>query len=299
VRNLDATVASWRALGVTNTTAAEAHEAQVTYRGHPSTVRFRKASARLGTHTISWLQPLDAHDVFTDFLDQHGEGVHHIGFAAPSLADFERELGSFKQERVAFVEEGSSPGKQGAARFVYLDTASRGGGIVVELEFNPDAAPSTVPAAGTNDDPFNSISQYAFVVRDVKAVSDYWASLGLGGLSIERNVSLDRVYRGQPGRFEMLLGWGRNGDVPFEWIQPLIGPNVYEEYLRDHGEGFHHIGLNVSDMDGTLAKLQQRGLRVTMSGAWDVRGSQGRFAYLDSERYGGVTIELLWNKPRT
>jgi hypothetical protein len=35
-----------------------------------------------------------------------------------------------------------------------------------------------------------------------------------------------------------------------------------------------------------------------MSGRWDTKGSQGRFAYLDAEGHGGVTIELLWNKPR-
>lgn len=24
------------------------------------------------------------------------------------------------------------------------------------------------------------------------------------------------------------LGWGRHGDVPFEWIQSLVGPSVYD-----------------------------------------------------------------------
>ena len=53
-----------------------------------------------------------------------------------------------------------------------------------------------------------------------------------------------------------------------------------------------------TDFDATVARLGQRGLQVTMSGGWNSNGSQGRFAYLDAERHGGVTIELLWNKPR-
>jgi hypothetical protein len=109
------------------------------------------------------------------------------------------------------------------------------------------------------------------VVRDVAAVSRHWERLGFAPLAIEPNVSLDRRYRGAPGTFEMLLGWNRTGEVPFEWIQPTRGPSVYEEYLAAHGEGFHHLGLDVPDMDAALARLQSRGLSVTMSGARNPR----------------------------
>ena len=44
-------------------------------------------------------------------------------------------------------------------------------------------------------------------------------------------------------------------------------------------------------MDAALATLHARGLAVTMSGGWDVNGHQGRFAYLDAEKQGGVAIE--------
>jgi len=95
----------------------------------------------------------------------------------------------------------------------------------------------------------------------------------------------------------MLLGWGRGSDVVFEWIQSTVGPNVYEEHLQQRGEGFHHLGFNVTDMDAAIAGLRSRGLEVTMSGGWNVNGHEGRFAYLDADKHGGVTIELLWNKP--
>jgi hypothetical protein len=98
-----------------------------------------------------------------------------------------------------------------------------------------------------------------------------------GALPIERNISLDRVYRGSPGAFEMLLGWGRKTDVVFEWIQSMVGPNVYEEYLQQHDEGFHHLGFNVTDMDAAIAKLRSRGLGVAMSGGWNVNGYEGPF----------------------
>jgi len=178
-----------------------------------------------------------------------------------------------------------------------MNTAAEGGGMTVALEYDPDQARGAA-AAAANEDPFRRITQYAFVVRDVHKVSAYSERIGLGALPIERNVSLDRVYRGRPGVFEMLLGWGRQGDVVFEWIQSTVGPNVYDEHLQQRGEGFHHLGFNVADMDAAVAKLRSRGLEVTMSGGWNVNGHEGRFAYLDADKHGGVAIELLWNKPR-
>jgi methylmalonyl-CoA/ethylmalonyl-CoA epimerase len=169
--------------------------------------------------------------------------------------------------------------------------------MTLALEYNPDEARDPTPAS-TNEDPFTRITQYAFVVRDVHKVSAFYERIGLGALPIERNISLDRVYRGSPGAFEMLLGWGRKTDLVFEWIQSMVGPNVYEEYLQQHSGGLHHLGFNVTDMDAAIAKLRSRGLGVTMSRGWNVNGYEGRFAYFDADKHGGVTIELLWNKPR-
>jgi hypothetical protein len=51
-------------------------------------------------------------------------------------------------------------------------------------------------------------------------------------------------------------------------------------------------------MDAAIAHFKAKGVSVSMSGAWDINGSKGRFAYLDTEPHGGVTVELIWNQPR-
>jgi catechol 2,3-dioxygenase-like lactoylglutathione lyase family enzyme len=306
VKDVEAVSAAWRGFGVIDLHDDGVREVPVIDRGRSGTLRFRRVTARMGAHAIHWIQPLGGSDQLAEFLERHGEGVHHIAFAVPSGARLDEEVKALSAAGAPVVQEASASTAKGNARFVYLDTATRGGGIMTELEHDPgasaeppsDASASAQSPAGRNQDPFNRITQFAFVVGDIEAVSAYWAGLGLGGLSIDRNVSLDRVYREKPGRFEMLLGWNRNGDVPFEWIQPLVGPSVYEEYVAAHHEGLHHLGFNVRDMDAAIARLRTAGLNVTMSGAWDSNGHQGRFAYLDAERHGGVTIELLWNKPR-
>jgi catechol 2,3-dioxygenase-like lactoylglutathione lyase family enzyme len=297
VRDLDAVTRAWRAFGVTDIQEAGALDLPMTEQGKRTTIRVRRATARIGTQAIHWIQPLGESNVFTSFLASHGEGVHHIAFDFPSRERLNEELRSLAAAGIRTAQEGTVSTPAGPAQFAYLETAELGGGIAVELEYNPTVLNAAPPVRSANEDPFNRITQFAFVVRDIKAVNDYWTRFGLGAFGFNRNISLDRVYRRQPGRFEMLLGFNRHGEVPLEWIQPLVGPSVYEEYVTAHHEGLHHLGFNVTDIDATIARLGQRGLGVTMSGRWDTNGSQGRFAYLDAERHGGVTIELLWNKP--
>ena len=294
VKDLDAVIRAWRTFGVTSIRDAVKIDVPITDRGQPRTIKIRRAVAQIGSQQIHWIQPLGTSDVFAEFLAAHGEGVHHIAFEVPSRERLDDEVRSLSTAGVAVAQEGRVPTPAGTVSFAYLDTVP--GGNTVELEHNPAAStPPSPPSA--NEEPFNKITQLAFVVRDLKSVSDFWARAGFSAIPFERNVSLDRVYRGQPGRFEMLLGFVRTGEVPFEWIQPLTGPSIYEEYVAAHREGFHHLGFAVADFDAAVSRLRERGLNVSMSGRWDTRGSQGRFAYLDAERHGGVTIELLWDKP--
>ena len=188
-------------------------------------------------------------------------------------------------------------GTKGTGHGAYLDTAAKGGGLTIAVYYDPDRPAPDAPGTQGNDAPFSKFNHYAFVVRNVRKVGEYWQSLGFGGMQVVHNISVNRFYRGQPGKFEMDLGWVRYGDAPFEWIESTQGPNVYEEYLQEHGEGFHHVGVNVEDLDAAAKLFAGRGAPCTMGGGWDTPQSKGRFAYLDTDPHGGVTLELLWNQP--
>ena len=88
-----------------------------------------------------------------------------------------------------------------------------------------------------------------------------------------------------------------NFRVPFEWIEPLKGPNVYDDHIAKHGEGFHHIAFDVPDMDQAIAHWNALGFPESMCGGWGVKDApgSGRFAYHDLIPAGGIDIELLWN----
>ncbi len=294
VKDLDTVVRYWQGLGLRNIRRADAPERrQVVYRGKRASITLKTASGQIGEVEVEWVQPVRGTSAYNEFLAYHGDGVQHLAFAAGSPERMDEQVAYFQARGVGVLEEGTWPDR---GRFVDFDTAPEGGGLTIELLEHLESAAGKPSTPAPNEEPFSRIVQYAFLVRDVKRVSAYWERLGFGGMSIDHNISVDRNYRGQAGKFEMYLGWWRWGDVAFEWIQPLVGPSVYEEYLKARGEGLHHLAFNVKDMDQAIEQLRSRGAAVAQSGGWNNPRSQGRFAYLDTDPQGGVTIELLWSK---
>jgi catechol 2,3-dioxygenase-like lactoylglutathione lyase family enzyme len=298
VKDLDSVVDYWQKLGLENIRRDGVRDfPDVTYRGKKTRLRMKMAFADIGGVQIEWIQPVEGRSVYNEFLSKHGDGVHHLAYQMPSPKVMDEQIRYFKQHGVSVVQSGTWKGQKGEGRFAYLDTAPEGGGVTLELMYNPDW-PRGGEAPRANQYPFNNINHYGFVVPDVREVSSFWQRLGFGALDIEHNVSLDRMYRGRPGKFEMDLGWNRWGDRPLEWIQSTVGPNDYLEYRKEHGEGLHHLGFGVKDMDAAIVHFKSKGVNVIMSGAWDMARSKGRFAYLDTDPHGGVTVELIYNQPR-
>ena len=296
VSDIDRVVDYWQRLGV-----RDIHRDGVvtfpnlTYRGKPDPARVKQVTAKLDELEIKWIQPLHGGRFWRDSLREHGDGIRVLAYAVRSSQEFDEQIKYFASKGVGTVVEDTWQGPAGRGRIAYLDTAAGGGGHTIGLIDNPDARSSA--AAGTgNEYPLAKITHFAWVVNDVHKVDAYYTSLGFKPFSaIDHNISLDRVYRGEPGTFEMWLGWDRTGDAPFEWVQQITGPDVYVEYGKKHGEGFHHLGVNVTDMDEAIKLMTGRGAPPSQSAAWKTSKGKGRAVYLDTEPYGGVTLELIYD----
>jgi catechol 2,3-dioxygenase-like lactoylglutathione lyase family enzyme len=267
------------------------------YQGKPAPTTAKSAFGHIGGVLLEFIQPVTGTNIYTDFLKRHGDGVLALGFAVKSDQELAQQVAYLRSKGVAVLERTQWKGSNGTGHGVYFDTAPKGGGLTIALYHDPDGPASAGANLSQNDYPFDKITHYAFVVRNVRSVGAYWQSLGFGGVQVDHNVSVNRFYRGQPGKFEMDLGWGRFGDVPFEWVQSTRGPNLYEEYLKGHGEGVHHLGVAVQDMDAAVKMMEAKDAPPVMGGGWDSPESKGRFTYLDTDPHGGVTIELLWDQP--
>jgi methylmalonyl-CoA/ethylmalonyl-CoA epimerase len=87
-------------------------------RGRP--VHYTMIGAEVHCNPIDFeiLQPLEGPSIYKEFLDQHGEGLHHVSVVNPS-EDVDRALADFKKMGVDIIMSG----RLGEGiRFYYMDT---------------------------------------------------------------------------------------------------------------------------------------------------------------------------------
>jgi len=100
------------------------------------------------------------------------------------------------------------------------------------------------------------------------------------------------TYRGNPGSFAMRVALlGR--DPQIELIQSLRGPNIYDDWLADHGYGPHHLGFYVESITAAITAVGDMGIAVLQSGVGYGLHGDGGFAYLDTENALGVILEAI------
>ena len=78
-----------------------------------------------------------------------------------------------------------------------------------------------------------------------------------------------QVYRGKPidHKFIIALVWNRTTQL--ELIQPLVGTNIYTEFLDRRGDGLHHIKEWVDDCQKELEEYPEAWHRCNSE--WQVR----------------------------
>lgn len=243
-------------------------------------------TARFANVRAHWIQPGAGSPAIATFLKQRGEGVFALAYEAPTAEALAAEKARLSGLGVKVLEEGVFGLGGRAVPYVFFDTA-REGKIVLGLIQDVTADQGEGPR----------VTQFALTARRLDEVSAYWARLGFPAFSFTQPALTDRRYRGKPAEFVSRLGWQRHLSIPFEWIEPLSGANVYDDHVPKHGEGFHHIAFNVADMDEAVARWKALGYEESMSGGWGVKDQpgSGRFAYHDLHAAGGIDIELLWN----
>lgn len=290
VSDLDRVTAGWQRAGMPHFTPPAVYEiAGARFGDATASTRLRIASATLGDVMIHWISPQDENNPFTAFLRHHGDGVFSLVHRFDSEAALRAEVARLNALGVATLFEGSYPSGSSSLRFAFMDTLAAG-----KYSLGLVAAP---PVRELPVPPDWRITQFAFIARPLEPVSAFWEKLGLPAMSYTHGPLTDTEYRGKPGSWDARLGWQRHGAVVYEWIEHRRGESTYQDHTAQYGEGFHHFGLNVEDMDRALASWTARGFPVSMSGGWGTKGKpgSGRFAYLDTRELGGVEIELLWN----
>jgi methylmalonyl-CoA epimerase len=143
----------------------------------------------------------------------------------------------------------------------------------------------------------NGIAQVAILVPNLEdAVESYWQQFGISdwhfytyGKPLVRKMS----YYGEPTEYKMRVALSYLGPMRIELIEPLEGDTVYADYIAEHGYGVHHFGVLVDNMEEAIAQAEDAGVPMIMDGSGFGLDGDGHYAYLDTERTLGVTIELI------
>jgi catechol 2,3-dioxygenase-like lactoylglutathione lyase family enzyme len=147
----------------------------------------------------------------------------------------------------------------------------------------------------------NGIAQIAMVVKNLEeTVEQYHKLFGIDGWTFYtygKPLVKKMSYHGQPGEHSFRVALSFFGDTRIELIQPLEGGSIYKDFIAQHGYGLQHLGVLVEDMDAALAQARAAGLEMIQDGSGFGLDGDGHYAYLDTEKTLGVTIELI-ERPR-
>ncbi|MBC8228779.1 VOC family protein [bacterium] len=138
----------------------------------------------------------------------------------------------------------------------------------------------------------NQINQVGVVVNDLKkSMEYYWNTFGIGPFAIytfEPPLVTDMMIRSKPVEYRMKIALANMGSIQLELIQPLSA-SIYTEFLNERGEGIHHIGCFVDNLNEAVAMVKKQGISVIQSGNFP----GGGYAYLDTEKTLAAICELI------
>ena len=264
-----------------------------TYYGQPTNARATLTSVDIGHLQFELLQPLDSPSCWKDFLDQRGEGIHHIAFFVPKT---DAAAKSFEEQGYTITQQGLFTGQTGM--YTYLDT-DKDLGIVIELLEHFGGSPVLNGPAFPADQGIGTdvVIQVGIIVKDIERTAQRYSDvLGLPVPPIQATPGSNkgkRVYKGQPCTATAKLAFFSLGQLQIELIEPDEQPSVWRDFLDQHGEGAQHIAFRIDNTQRASDYLAGFGIPVLQQGQYSNGG--GMYSYMDSQAQLGTTIELLEN----
>ncbi len=148
-----------------------------------------------------------------------------------------------------------------------------------------------------------NLEQVCIVVHDVnKSIESLWNTFGIGPWKvfvIDSSILNEMTYHGKSAKFSFKMARTQNkiGGFEIELMEPLEGNSIYRDFLREHGEGIHHLGwqrLNSPEaVVETTKSLENAGFPCLMSGM----SPDSSFAYIDTTKVLHTILELFWLNP--
>ncbi len=139
---------------------------------------------------------------------------------------------------------------------------------------------------------FKQIDQIGIVSNNIeKTVKFYEDILVIPPFFIIDRKDQEANYKGEKIKFSTKTATARFGPIQVEINEIYEGETPHTDWIRRHGEGFHHFGCYVDNIEDTLKKVDKFNIKSFFSG--EVSGLGIKFAYLDTESFFGYIYELI------
>ena len=133
---------------------------------------------------------------------------------------------------------------------------------------------------------FSQIDQIGIVVKNMEISMKFYEKL----FGIEPFLTLESSTSSIIDSAKLKIGLFQLGDVQLELIQVLEGETIHSEFLKKKGEGLHHLGFIVEDIEEELVRLEKEGIKILERG---ILQEMVKFVYLDTEKILGIIVELI------
>ena len=276
------------------------------YYGKPAWGRYKGAVTQVGPIELELFETLEGASVYQDWIDEHGEGLHHMKFLVEDL-DIDRVNSEMEKQGFPSIFGGHF-GPDLKNQFSYFDmrkalrciweTSNRTGGKLQGTTFYPDDPNAVSPARVK----VTEIKQVGIVVRDVyETAMNYWNLLGIGPWEIREwgsHILYQRTYQGNPSWAKEKIAHAYIGDLELELCQAVEGDSIYQDWIDQHGEGLHHLKFLCDDVDEVSKALTDQGFVGLQSGHFgDPKEKAGGYNYIDIP-----PLHCIWepvHKPKT
>jgi methylmalonyl-CoA/ethylmalonyl-CoA epimerase len=125
------------------------------------------------------------------------------------------------------------------------------------------------------------INHVAILVEDIDESLAFWRD----ALGIEMHELRDVPAEKSKVAFLPVAG------SEIELVQPTTDDSGIAKYLAKRGQGMHHVCLEVDDIDGMLAQLKAKGVRLINEQPKTAIDGK-RYAFIHPESSSGVLVEL-------
>jgi methylmalonyl-CoA/ethylmalonyl-CoA epimerase len=124
------------------------------------------------------------------------------------------------------------------------------------------------------------INHVAIAVKDIDESLVFWRDI----------LGMDLHHTEDVPSQKAVVAFLPTGDSEVELVKPTVDDSGVAKFIAERGGGIHHLCMEVDDIEGMLAMLKEKGVRLIDEVARELPGR--KMAFIHPKSTGGVLLEL-------